>query len=232
MIHSLLLLGFLLGLGSFVSYVPLSVFAGILITVGIGIIDFKWMKYLLKVPKADAAVLLIVLFLVVFVDLLQAIGIAMAIATVLFMIRSGEKVEKDISAKSAEIAKSEVLSEDEKEIISASQGKIHIQQLNGPLISSSVNCFQEAIYSIPDNAQIVIISTKEVGFIDQSGLFSLETIVKNLNETGKIILISDIQPQVRHMFEKTAMIPGLIPETRIFKTFADCTVWLKKHFKF
>ena len=41
MIHALILLAILLGLGSVVKYVPLSVLAGILITVGWGIIDFK-----------------------------------------------------------------------------------------------------------------------------------------------------------------------------------------------
>ena len=58
MIHSIFLLAILLGLGGLVRYVPLSVLAGILITVGWGIIDFKGFKDLLKIPKADAAVLL------------------------------------------------------------------------------------------------------------------------------------------------------------------------------
>ena len=63
MVHSMFLLAVLLGLGSLVRYVPLSVLAGILITVGWGIIDFKGFKDLLKIPKADASVLLIVFFL-------------------------------------------------------------------------------------------------------------------------------------------------------------------------
>ena len=93
MIHSLFLLAILLGLGRFVKFVPLSVLSGILITVGIGIIDFKGLKDLFKIPRADAVVLVSVLLLTVFVDLLIAVGIGMVIASVLFMKRAGDLVE-------------------------------------------------------------------------------------------------------------------------------------------
>ena len=67
MVHAALLLAILLGLGSLVKYVPLSVLAGILITVGWGIIDFKGFKDLLRIPRADAVVLIAVFLLTVFV---------------------------------------------------------------------------------------------------------------------------------------------------------------------
>ena len=58
MIHALLLLAILLGLGSIVKYVPLCVLAGILITVGWGIIDFKGFKDIARIPRSDAFVML------------------------------------------------------------------------------------------------------------------------------------------------------------------------------
>ena len=60
MIHAVLLLAILLGLGSLVKYVPLSVLAGILITVGWGIIDFRGFKDILRIPKSDAFVMMVV----------------------------------------------------------------------------------------------------------------------------------------------------------------------------
>jgi SulP family sulfate permease len=98
MVHSMLLLAVLLGLGSLVRYVPLSVLAGILITVGWGIIDFKGFKDLPKIPRADAVVLIIVFLLTVFVDLLTAVGIGMVIACVLFMKRASDLVEGGYSS--------------------------------------------------------------------------------------------------------------------------------------
>ena len=101
MVHSLLLLAVLLGLGSLVRYVPLAVLAGILITVGWGIIDFKGFKDLLRIPRADAVVLIIVFLLTVFVDLLTAVGIGMVIACVLFMKRASDLVEGGLTVRSS-----------------------------------------------------------------------------------------------------------------------------------
>ena len=69
-IHALFLFAILMGLGALVQYVPLAVLAGILITVGWGIIDFRGFKDLRKIPRADAFVLLIVFFMTAFIDLL------------------------------------------------------------------------------------------------------------------------------------------------------------------
>ena len=98
MVHAALLLAILLGLGSLVKYVPLSVLAGILISVGWGIIDFKGFRDLFKIPRADAFVLIVVFALTVFVDLLTAVGIGMVIACVLFMKRASDLVDGGYSS--------------------------------------------------------------------------------------------------------------------------------------
>jgi SulP family sulfate permease len=64
-IHGLFLLAVLLGLGSLAAYIPLSVLAG-LIPIGFKIIDIKGLKHLLRVPRADAAVLILVLVITTF----------------------------------------------------------------------------------------------------------------------------------------------------------------------
>ena len=61
LIHGLFLVSVLFGLGKFAALIPLSVLSGILITVGVGIIDYKGLRHLRRVPRADAVVLLIVL---------------------------------------------------------------------------------------------------------------------------------------------------------------------------
>ena len=98
MIHAILLLAILLGLGSLVKHVPLSVLAGILITVGWGIIDFRGFRDLRKIPRDDSFVLIVVFLTTVFVDLLTAVGIGMVIACVLFMKRASDLVESQYNS--------------------------------------------------------------------------------------------------------------------------------------
>lgn len=92
-IHSLSLLLVLVGASTYAQLIPLPVLAGILITVGIGIIDYKGIKHVLHVPKTDAVIMLLVLGLTVFVDLLQAVGVGMAMASILFMKKMSDIAE-------------------------------------------------------------------------------------------------------------------------------------------
>ncbi len=228
MVHSLLLLAVLLGLGSLVRYVPLAVLAGILITVGWGIIDFKGFKDLLKIPRADAVVLVIVFLLTVFVDLLTAVGIGMVIACVLFMKRASDLVEGGYSSAEMTNFDKESPWQDEGGMPDAVQHKIYIQRLNGPIFFGTITKFQEVMSDIPADARIVIIRMRLVSFMDQSGLYAMETAIKELQDRGVLVLMTIIQPQPMYMLKTMDVIPALVPVEHTFGTFEECTEFLKK----
>jgi SulP family sulfate permease len=227
MVHSLFLLAILLGLGGLVRYVPLSVLAGILITVGWGIIDFKGFCDLLKIPKADASVLLIVFALTVLVDLLTAVGIGMVIASVLFMKRMSDLVEGGYSSSVMTNFDKESPWSDEGGIPENLKDHIYIQRLNGPIFFGSITKFQSVMNDVPTDAKIVIIRMRLVSFMDQSGLYAMETAIKDIQSHGALVLMTIIQPQPMYMLKTMDVIPDLVPEEHTFKTFEDCTSFLR-----
>ena len=227
MVHSLLLLAVLLGLGSLVRYVPLAVLAGILITVGWGIIDFKGFKDLLRIPRADAVVLIIVFLLTVFVDLLTAVGIGMVIACVLFMKRASDLVEGGYSTAEMTNFDKESPWQDEGGMPDKVKHKIYIQRLNGPIFFGTITKFQQVMNDVPEDAKIVIIRMRLVSFMDQSGLYAMETAIKELQDRGVLVLMTIIQPQPMYMLKTMKVIPELVPELHTFETFEDCTEFLK-----
>ena len=227
MVHSLLLLAVLLGLGSLVRYVPLAVLAGILITVGWGIIDFKGFKDLLRIPRADAVVLIIVFLLTVFVDLLTAVGIGMVIACVLFMKRASDLVEGGYSTSEMTNFDKESPWQDEGGMPDKVKHKIYIQRLNGPIFFGTITKFQQVMNDVPEDAKIVIIRMRLVSFMDQSGLYAMETAIKELQDRGVLVLMTIIQPQPMYMLKTMKVIPELVPELHTFETFEDCTEFLK-----
>ena len=231
MIHSILLLAILLGLGSLVKYVPLSVLAGILITVGWGIIDFKGLKDLNKIPKADAFVLIVVLLTTVFVDLLTAVGIGMVIACVLFMKRAGDLAEESYSTALMSSFDKETPWEDEKDFPEKAKNKIYIQRLDGPIFFGSITRFQEVMHDIPQDAEAVIIRMKRVDFMDQSGLYAMETAVKDLQEQNIEVFMTIIQPQPLYMLQRSHFIPEVISPYHTFSTFEACIQFLKKKYQ-
>ena len=229
MIHAMLLLAILLGLGSLVKYVPLSVLAGILITVGWGIIDFRGFKDLTHIPKADAFVLIVVFLMTVFVDLLTAVGIGMVIAAVLFMKRAGDLAEKQYEGGILnEGFDHNTPWEDETDVTEEMKKHIYILRLGGPVFFASVTGFNKVMHEVPTNGiQTVIIRMKRVTFTDQSGAYALETAIKDLQAQGIEVLMTIIQPQADAILHKTHIIPTLIPEEHTFKTFEDCIEYLK-----
>ncbi len=243
MVHALLLLAVLLGLGGLVKYVPISVLAGILITVGWGIIDFKGFKDLLRIPKADAVVLIVVFLVTVFVDLLTAVGIGMVIACVLFMKRASDLVEGGYSSSamtSADVRKGlpdpglpnfdkSLPWGDEGGITDEMRRHIYIQRLNGPIFFGTINKFKEVMEDVPSDAKVVIIRMKLVSFMDQSGLYAMETAIKDLQARGITVLMTIIQPQPMYMLRTLNVIPSVVPEEHTFKTFEDCTEFLSKN---
>lgn len=94
MIAGLLLLVILLALGPLASMIPKAVLAGILITVGIGVMDYKGLKTITKIPKPDAFVMILVLLLTVFLGLIQAVALGMVISALVFMKKMGDNIAK------------------------------------------------------------------------------------------------------------------------------------------
>lgn len=230
-VHALFLLAVLFGLGPIVKYVPLSVLAGILITVGWGIIDFKGFRDLKVIPRSDAFVLIVVFLTTVFVDLLTAVGIGMLIACVLFMKRIGDLVEGHYSSNELTPFDKESPWADESGIPDTIRHKIYIQRLDGPLFFGSITRFKEVMQDVPDGVKYVIIRMRRVDFMDQSGLYAMRQAITDLQGRGVTVLMTIIQPQPMYMLTKMKVVPDIVPEHHTFRTFEECTAYLRAHSK-
>lgn len=83
-IHSVLLILIIVFLAPVAAKIPLAVLAGILIKVGIGIIDYKFIKLIKAAPRNDLLVMLLVFLITIFDDLILAVGVGVVLSSVLF----------------------------------------------------------------------------------------------------------------------------------------------------
>lgn len=86
-IHSITLLVVILWAGDYAQYIPHSVLAGMLIKVGLDIIDWRFIFQIKKVGVFSASLMLLVLLLTVFVDLITAVLVGMFIANLVTLDR-------------------------------------------------------------------------------------------------------------------------------------------------
>ena len=228
MIHGLILLLILLVLGPIASQIPLAVLAGILITVGIGVMDYRGLKAVPKMPRADVIVMFIVLFFTVFVDLIQAVGIGMVLSALMFMKKMGDVT----SEKSTVISLTDTEDgpwQDEINMPTKLKEEIYIKHLNGPLFFGYTNDFRKTVTEIPATASHVVIRMDRVPYIDQSGLFTLEEVLKMMIEKGKLPLIVGVQTQPMYRLESIDIVPDLVSRERVFDNFQDCMKWINQN---
>ncbi len=237
MIAAVLLLIILLALGPVASQIPAAVLAGILITVGIGVMDYKGLKAIPYLPKdikfgplklsSEVIIMVLVFVLSSIWNLVYAVGIGLVFASLLFMKKIG-----DLTAERSKVGSlEEVPWADEKDFPSKLKEEVFIKHANGPLFFGSNNEFQILADQIPDTANTVIIRMDKMHYMDQSGLYTMEEIVQELKKNTITVLLVDIQNQPRLMMEKIDIIPDLIPQEHIFKTFEACLKWVKENIK-
>ncbi len=215
----------LLGLGSVVGHVPNAVLAGILITVGIGIIDYKGMRHLRKIPKADAIVMIIVLLLTVFVDLLVAVAAGMVMAAILFMKNISDVIEnKAYSSPLQDFAREQTWT-DEKNFLEKYGKHVYIKHLDGPLFFGFATRFKQMVEALPD-VRYVVIRMDRVPYVDQSGLYALEEAAQGLLDRGIKLAFTGLHGQPKDMLEGINLVPGLVSTKKCFPDFNACANWI------
>tara|TARA_R110001592_G_scaffold277756_2_gene544980 strand:- start:2314 stop:4203 length:1890 start_codon:yes stop_codon:yes gene_type:complete len=235
MIAGVLLLIIMLGLGPIASKIPAAVLAGILITVGIGVMDYKGLKAIPSLPKdikigpfkisSEVLIMLVVLILSTFWNLVYAVGIGFVIASLMFMKKIGDLTAERSDVKSLK----EEAWEDELDFPTNLKEKVFIKHIKGPLFFGSTSNFQALYEQIPDTAKTVIMRLGRMQYMDQSGLYAMEDMLQGLKTKNIEVLFVNLLQQPRYMMERIDIIPDFIPKDHIFTSFDECTAWIKQN---
>mgnify|MGYP000846257060 FL=1 len=228
MIAGVMLLFVLLALGPIASKIPTAVLSGILITVGIGVMDYKGLKAIPSLPRdlsfgpfklsSEVLIMLVVLLLSTFWDLIFAVGIGLIIACLMFMKKIGDLTSEYSDVK---ILKEESWP-DEKNFPEHLKESVFIKHIKGPLFFGSTSDFQQLYKQIPDTATTVILRLERMQYMDQSGLYAMEDMIQELQTKNVEVLFVNVLKQPRYMMERIDIIPDFIPEAHIYDSFEAC----------
>jgi sulfate permease, SulP family len=222
-IHGLFLLAVLLGLSNLVQYIPIAVLAGILIGAGLGCIDFRGLSHLAKVPRSDAAILLIVLGLTVFAGLIVAVAVGLVIASFVFM-----KKVADISERQTTV--SPLADEpwaDEIDIPAAYRHRLLVKHIEGPLFFDFARGFLN-IAATAAGGRLLVLRMDRVALMDQSGAYALHDALVDLKASGMRILLVGVPVAPRDILEAIHVIPDLVSTKDLFEDFAELKAALPK----
>ena len=222
-IHGLFLLAVLLGLSNLVQYIPNAVLAGILVGAGLGCIDFRGFSHIRKVPRSDAAVLLVVLGLTVFSGLIVAVAVGLIMASLIFM-----KNVADISER--QTALSPLADEpwaDEIDVPAVYRDRLLVKHVEGPLFFGFARGFLN-IAARAVGGRLLILRMDRVSLMDQSGAYALQDALVDLKSEGMRIVVVGLPVAPRDILEAICVIPELVSWEDLFADFAELKAALPK----
>jgi len=217
-VHALVLLFVVAGASEFASYIPHALLAGILIKVGLDIIDWRFIRRLHRTPPFVAGLMLLVLGLTVFVDLIVAVVIGVFLANMVTVRRLAQ-----VQLEAAQIIDSRNclttdLSFEQKQILLDAKGGVLLYRLTGPVSYAAAKGVVNKLQHHSEH-HVLVLDLTAVPMIDVSTAIALEEMIVDAGNNGQQIFIAGMDAGVNEVLEQMR-VTALLPDENLAP---DCT---------
>ncbi|MGD1921404.1 MAG: SulP family inorganic anion transporter [Pleurocapsa sp.] len=213
MIHALVLLTIVLKAGELTSNIPQTVLAGILIKVGIDIIDWSFIRRAHKISIKATGLMYMVLFLTVFVDLITAVAAGVFFANLLTIkslsdIQSGHVraiVNHDDDDDDA------ALSMGEKHLLKQARGKILLFNLSGPMSFGAAKTISQRM-GIVRKYEVLILDLSDVPLLGVTASLAIENMIKDACANNHQVFLVGAKGKVKRRLQNMKLLRLLAPD--------------------
>lgn len=166
---ALFLLAFILFASPVIEVIPLAALVGVMFMVVIGTFAWHSIKIMTRIPKLDAAVIVLVTVVTVWHDLAVAVVVGVIVSALAYAWNASRRID----------AHTETV------------GETKVYKLEGPLFFGSAEGFSE-LFTVKDDPDAVIIDFNNSRVVDQSALQAIEGVAAKYEAAGKTL-------QLRHL---------------------------------
>jgi SulP family sulfate permease len=196
MVHALILALIVWKAGALTEPIPHAVLAGILIKVGIDIIDWNFLKRAHRLSPKGAGVMYLVLGLTVFVDLITAVVVGVFVANLLTIKNLTDLQLQEMKAITHG-HNEDWLSAEEHALLEEAQGRVLMFRLNGPLSFGAAKGITKRM-DIVEHCDILILDLSDVQRLGLTALLAIETMLKDTLAQRRQVFVVTRPGQVRH----------------------------------
>jgi SulP family sulfate permease len=211
-VHAITLFLVVLGLGPVLSVIPHAALAGILMKVGLDVIDWRYLKRMLRAPRIDVVLMFVVLVLTVFVDVITAVAAGVVIASLAFVKESAELQIESIQALS-DPEHAQFLSPEESELFRLCRGRLLFLYLSGLMSFGAAKELSRRI-GIADTFDVFVLDLHDVPKVDGSAALALEEIIDQAVASGKDVLVVGLSAPVARLLAKMGILDRFKETTR------------------
>ena len=199
MTHSLVLLLVLLGAGPLAAQIPTALLAGILIKVGLDIIDWGFLLRAHRLSAKTAALMYAVLLMTVFWDLIWGVLVGMFVANLLTVDSITQVQLDEIDQANPENHKDQQhhnLTEHEKELIRSCGDQLMYFRLDGPLSFGAAKGISSRIGKIR-TCKCLILDLTNVPRIGITATLAIERMIDEAQNLGRQTIVAGAKPALQ-----------------------------------
>lgn len=219
--HAIVLMAIMLGLGRWVAWVPHAALAGLLIKVGIDVIDWRFLRRLPRAPRMDAVLMVVVLLLTVFVDVITAVGVGMVLAS-LTLVKELAELQADQIHFLSHPDHPRLFDPETAGLMRAQQENILYLHLSGLISFGAANELQRR-FAATGGYRVLIIDLLDVPMMDGSAALALEALIGRAREEGKLVLLVGLSLRVARLMKRMGVLDEL-RDTERFESRSDAVV--------
>tara|TARA_B100001996_G_scaffold110742_1_gene83843 strand:+ start:121 stop:1782 length:1662 start_codon:yes stop_codon:yes gene_type:complete len=211
MVHSIVLLLVLLGAGPLAEKIPEALLAGILIKVGLDIIDWGFLLRAHKLSLKTATVMYGVLLMTVFWDLISAVLVGVFVANMLTIDSitqtqlEGMEEDNPIQARDEDL---QSLPNDEQSLLDSCSGEVMLFRLKGPLSFGAAKGITERMMLVR-NYKVLILDITDVPRLGVTATLALEDMIQEAKLNSRKAYVAGATGRVKERLSKFG-VEGLI----------------------
>ncbi len=205
MVHSLVLLIVLVGAGPLAEKIPTALLAGILIKVGLDIIDWGFLRRAHKLSLKTAAVMYGVLLMTVFWDLIWAVLVGVFIANMLTIDSITETqlegMDADNPLDKENIQAKSLLPAEEKDLLDKCSGEVMLFRLKGPLSFGAAKGISDRM-NLVRNYKILILDITDVPRLGVTATLAIEDMMQEAKNNSRKAFVAGANEKVKERLSK------------------------------
>jgi sulfate permease, SulP family len=226
MLHSVLLLLFMLIAAPLASYIPLAALASVLVIVAWNMAEKQEFATLIRSSRGDATVLLATFLLTVFRDLTEGILVGFALGAVLFINRMAQMtgIEAEAPLVIADRA-------DDRDRVPYDSGlaadpDVLVYRITGAFFFGAASTVGTVLDSIADTRKAFVVDFAAVPFLDSTAANAMSRVASKAKRQGIRLFITGTSPTVRRTLLTYGVSP---PRARYRRTIARAIADIKGH---
>jgi SulP family sulfate permease len=191
-------------------FIPLATLAAILFVVAYNMSEWREVRTILQLSKADIIVWLMTFSLTVLADLTIAVEIGMLFAALLYIYRVSQTTTvAPVTEEYIEDGRPHILQD------KLLPSYVLVLRIHGPFLFGATEKLLDATADVESLPPIVILRLRNMTAIDATGLHELEKLARKLSSAGKSLLLCGARSQPAQLLRQSSFLDYLGEENML-----------------